>query len=93
MRTLLQQLDSWQVEYHDESHVRRVMRELSVHLLRPGQRFVWLDANNHIVRELRVLRNGRVFCKPATLKNIRVNPILCVELGLRKTKLAEEPDK
>jgi hypothetical protein len=36
IRSVLSFLDSRQIEYSDESHVRRVMRELDIHLLKPG---------------------------------------------------------
>jgi hypothetical protein len=36
MRAVLKFLDSRDVEYSDESHVRRVMREMGIHLLKPG---------------------------------------------------------
>jgi hypothetical protein len=36
MRAVLKFLESRQVEFSDESHVRRVMREMDVHLLTPG---------------------------------------------------------
>ncbi len=36
MRAVLRFLDGFQTEYSDESHVRRVMRELNIHLLKLG---------------------------------------------------------
>jgi hypothetical protein len=36
MQAVLKFLESRQVEFSDESHVRRVMREMKIHLLKPG---------------------------------------------------------
>lgn len=36
LRAVMNGLHKYEVEYSDESHVRRVMREMDVHLLKPG---------------------------------------------------------
>ena len=69
------------------------MRELNVHLLRPGQRFVWFDMAGRIVRRLSVLDDHRVLAEPETLENIRVNPIRCFELIARVRRSLTGPDK
>ena len=70
MRTVLRFLDGLQISYSDESHVRRVMRELDVHLLKPGDSVYFglseFDLNTGVpkkwqwVRKMLVARNGTV---------------------------------
>ena len=68
MRAVLIYLGSRQVEYSDESHVRRVMRELDIHLLKPGETvffyFSVVDLRTgqpkkwHCLRKIIVGKNG-----------------------------------
>ena len=57
IQTVLDRLSEDEIEYSDESHVRRVMREIRVGLLVPGQRCHWYIGKK-LVRELRMEADG-----------------------------------
>jgi len=70
MRAVLKSLENCEIEYSDESHVRRVMREMDIHLLKPGDtvylRFSEFDLHTgepkewQCVRKFVVEQNGTV---------------------------------
>jgi len=63
MKAVADALAKWHVMYSDESHLRRVMRELEVHLLKPGERVYFSfsgfgDQPKKWLRKLIVEKNG-----------------------------------
>jgi len=59
INTVLDALARKEIPYSDESHVRRVMREIGVKLLRPGETWVWTDGRK-ILRKLMAQGDGKV---------------------------------
>lgn len=59
MRAVEAHLAIWEVSYSDESHLRRVMRELNVKLLKPGDT-VYFRFGEKCVRKFTVGENGKI---------------------------------
>jgi hypothetical protein len=89
IQTVLDYLHRVEADYSDESHVRRVMRQLDVHLLLPGQKCQWL-VDGKIVREIQVDGDG-------TLKNFGMTPLDLESVFLKEYRefppVGARPDK
>jgi hypothetical protein len=57
----------------DERHVRRTMREIDVHLLRPGECFIYRK-NGRTVRTLRVSKSGKPIATGKSWEELRAEP-------------------
>jgi len=73
MKAVLQGIDRWGAPYDDASHVRRVMRKIDVHLLRPAECFIY-RINGRTVRTLRVSKNGKPIVTGKSWEELRAEP-------------------
>jgi hypothetical protein len=73
MGSVIKSLNEQGLSNFDESHVRRTMREIDVHLLRPGEYFIY-RINGRAVRTLRVSKSGKPIVTGKSWEDLRAEP-------------------